>query len=159
MDNEFIKLWVHECGSLLAGSAPVDESHKVLLCSHTSSSNCSMEPCISLVCLVFAVYTESWETMPCVYAKSIHSDCSVPAKWNAQIRSIKMPKQQQNIKCPDCKNMYTVVMYTINRDCNCLYGSLSAGSALVEEATPLVAYLFYWKLLCFGLLTFEMYLR
>ena len=85
MDNEFIKLWVHECGSLLAGSAPVDESHKVLLCSHTSSSNCSMESCISLLCLVLAVYMESWETMPCVYAKSIHPHCSVPAKWNAQI--------------------------------------------------------------------------
>ena len=137
MDNEFIKLWVHECGSLLAGSAPVDESHKVLLCSHASSSNCCREPCISLLCLVFAVYMESWETMPCICAKSIHPHCSVPAKWNAQIRSIKMPKQQQNIsiKCPDCKNMYTVVMYHCD-----LYGLLSAGSALVEEATPLVAY-------------------
>ena len=133
--------------SLLAGSAPVDESHKVLLCSHTSSSDCSMESCISSLCLVFAVHMESWETMPCVYAKSINPHCSVPAKWNAQIRSIKMPKQQQNIKCPiaNCKNMYTVVICTINRDCDPQYGSLSVGSTLVEEASPLVAYEFYWK--------------
>ena len=52
--------------------------------------------------------------------------------------------------------MYTVAM---NRNCDPQYGLLSAGSALVEEATPLVAYVFYWKQRCFGLLTFEMYLR